>query len=315
MDDAVERRTLAGLRLQRLQPGAAQSCAGDCLLHSNGKHAPPTPHPTAVAAAHTAGGAQYALRRTKSRTKLRAGAFQWPPTSEPNTTSVCGPAQVLGTRRACGARPRATRRRPRPLCGCLDRACEDTSLASQHCAHPLFSAPYTMRSSLRRSCVPTCGAVVWANHCGTTCPSDPTASRATLTQARYTISARLARSPVRGHEGACRRSGQLRLCSYVVARRGCCAKLSQATLQSDLHSGRWRLASLFSSPAPVRLGHGLPKHLWPPVRAVQTGDHRVEQHRTTYHCHSSRPMWRTRATQARSCGSSRLHPRSNIWAR
>ena len=58
-------------------------------------------------------------------------------------------------------------------CGCPDRASGDTSVASQHCAPPLLGAPYTTRSSLRRFRVPTCGAVVWANHCcGTTYPSD-----------------------------------------------------------------------------------------------------------------------------------------------
>ena len=46
MEDAVERRALAGRRLQWLQPGAAQSRTGDCLLHRHGQHAPPTPRPT-----------------------------------------------------------------------------------------------------------------------------------------------------------------------------------------------------------------------------------------------------------------------------
>ena len=47
------------------------------------------------------------------------------------------------------------------------------------------------------------GAVVLTSHCwGTTCPSGPTASRATLHQARSTSLARFARRPVRGHVSA-----------------------------------------------------------------------------------------------------------------
>ena len=47
------------------------------------------------------------------------------------------------------------------------------------------------------------GAVVLTSHCwGTTCPSGPTASRATLHQARSTSLACLARRPVRGHASA-----------------------------------------------------------------------------------------------------------------
>ena len=89
---------LADLRLQRLQPNTAQSRTGNGLLHSNLKPAPPTPHPTGSCChAHGWRGAlivRYALRRTRSHTKLRAWAFQWPPTSEPSTTNVCGPPRT-----------------------------------------------------------------------------------------------------------------------------------------------------------------------------------------------------------------------------
>ena len=136
----------------------------------------------AVAAARTGRGARYALRRTRSRTKPRAWAFQRPPTSEPSTTSVCGPPRVSSGYAALrGVLAALSSTAPSTAvahgCGCPRSRERGNQRASQHCASPLRSAPYTTRSSLRRSCAPTCGAVVLASHCcGTTWPSDPTAS-------------------------------------------------------------------------------------------------------------------------------------------
>ena len=127
---------------------AAQSRTGDCVCYAatesmlHQRRAQP-----AVAAVRTAGGARSALRRTRSRTRLRAWAFQrrHPPRSRAQRAFVALPARVLGTRRACGARPRAARRRPRALrvaCAWLwvPRSRErghkqkKKNMASQHCA-------------------------------------------------------------------------------------------------------------------------------------------------------------------------------------
>ena len=58
VDDAVERRAFASLRLQRLPPGTSKSRTGDCLLHRDRKHAPPAPRPSCCRCrAHGEGGA------------------------------------------------------------------------------------------------------------------------------------------------------------------------------------------------------------------------------------------------------------------
>ena len=73
-----------------------------------------------------------------------------------------------------------------------------TSVASQHRARPSGDAPYTTRSRRRRSDVGTPGADVCDSHCwGTTCPSAPTASRQTASQACSTSFARRAKRPLR----------------------------------------------------------------------------------------------------------------------
>ena len=147
VEDAVERRALAGRRPQRLQPGAAQSRTGDCLLHRNQR--------------------------------------LWP---SPRECWVGGTLAALG---------HAQHGRPRPRMAVGAPIARARTQAWRHStAPPRCSAPRTRRSrACDGPCVPTCGAVVWANHCcGTTCPSDPIASPATRTQARSTILARLARS-------------------------------------------------------------------------------------------------------------------------
>ena len=161
----------------------------------------------AAAAARMAGGARWALTRTSWRTRLRAPSFHRPPTSEPRTTSFCGPARASSGYAACLRRSATRSAAPSMVtvhgCGCPVRVSGDTSVASQHKAPPCGVAPYTTRSSLRRSSAPTFGAVVCASHCwGTTWPSAPSASRATRTQACSTIFARLASRPVRGHASA-----------------------------------------------------------------------------------------------------------------
>ena len=171
-------------------------------VHCDRKHTPPTPRPChGGCRADGRRGAVGLQAHNRSRTKRRAWAFQRPPTSHderlrpaPRELRVCG---VLATLSRSAAPSTAAAHG----CGCPESG--DTSVASQHCAPPLLSAPYTTRSSRRRSCAPTFGAVVWASHCcGTTWPSDPTASRATRTQARSTSLARQARSPARGHASA-----------------------------------------------------------------------------------------------------------------
>ena len=178
---------------------------GDCLPAVQLRACSNKAVPNRQSPPHAWLGAGHALRRTRSRTKLWAWAFQRPHTSEPSTTSVCGPLRA-SSGYAARLRRSATRSTAAAHgCGGLDRASGDTSVPSQHCAPPLRSAPCTTRSSLRRS--------------------DPIASRATRT--RFTILARLARSPVRGHTSAW---------SPTAVQR---QRLSQATPQSDLCSGRW----------------------------------------------------------------------------
>ena len=184
-------------------------------------------------------GARHALRRSRSRAKLWAWAFQRPHTSEPSTTSVCGPlrTRVCGTLAALGhAQHGAVHGRCAWLWGPRSRERGHKRSVAALRSPAVLRAPCTTRSSLRRSCVPTCGAVVWANHCcGTTCPSDPIASRATRTC--FTILARLARSPVRGHASA--------WSPNAVQRQ----RLSQATPQSELRSGRWEHGGRLGLPA------------------------------------------------------------------
>ena len=122
----------------------------------------------AAAAARMAGGARWALTRTSWRTKLRAPSFHRPPTSEPRTTSFCGPARASSEYAACLRRSATRNAAPSMVtvhgCGCPVRVSGDTSVASQHNAPPCGVAPYTTRSSLRRSSAPTFGAVVCASH-------------------------------------------------------------------------------------------------------------------------------------------------------
>ena len=87
-------------------------------------------------------------------------------------------------------------------CGCPVRASGETRVASQHNAPPRGVAPLTTKSSHLRSSAGPPGAVVCTSHCwGMTCPSDPTASRATRVQARWTVFSRRANNPVRGRPG------------------------------------------------------------------------------------------------------------------
>ena len=98
------------------------------------------------------------------------------------------------------------------------------------------------RSSRRRSCAPTFGAVVWASHCcGTTGPSDPTASRATRTQARSTSLARREESSARARECVI---AEVAYCPPTAMGWSAGAamqlqRLSQAPPQGDLHSVWW----------------------------------------------------------------------------
>ena len=64
------------------------------------------------AARRTAGGARRARRRTRSRTKCCAVAFQRPPISEPSTSSFCGPPLASSGYVLCLRRSAA---QPRPL--------------------------------------------------------------------------------------------------------------------------------------------------------------------------------------------------------
>ena len=115
----------------------------------------------------------------------RHGLVQGPPTSAPSTTRRCGPPAT-----SSGYVPRLRRSATRSAapstsalhgCGCRVRVS-----ASQHKAWPVGVAPYTSMSRCRRSPGATPGAVVCASHgCGTTCPSGPTASRATWIHARH----------------------------------------------------------------------------------------------------------------------------------
>ena len=93
----------------------------------------------AVAAARTRRGARYALRRTRSRTKPRAWAFQRSPTLEPSTTSVC--------LRRSATRSTAPSMAAAHGCGCPDRVSGETSVASQH--HDEVESATVLRSDLR----------------------------------------------------------------------------------------------------------------------------------------------------------------------
>ena len=84
-------------------------------------------------------------------------------------------------------------------CVWLEQVSGETKVALEQEALPSGAAPWIRRSSRRLPAGSTCGVVVWANHCcGTTCPSNPTASRATRTQALSTTLALQASSPARG---------------------------------------------------------------------------------------------------------------------
>ena len=100
---------------------------------------PPNAVP-AAAAARTAGGARRALTRTSWRTKLRAPSFHRPPTSEPRTTSFCGPARASSGYAACLRRSATRSAAPSKVmvhgCGCPVRVSVDTSVASQHNVPP-----------------------------------------------------------------------------------------------------------------------------------------------------------------------------------
>ena len=79
-------------------------------------------------------------------------SFHRPPTSEPRTTSCCGPAHASFGYAACLRRSATRSAAPSMVtvhgCGCPVRVSGDTSVASQHNAPPCGVAPYTTRSSL-----------------------------------------------------------------------------------------------------------------------------------------------------------------------
>ena len=204
----------------------------------------------AVAAVRTAGGVRSALRRTRSRRSCGPGRSSGhPPRSRAQRAFVALPARVLGTRRACGARPRAARRRPRALRVACAWLWVPRSRERGHKPwHRSTALPIAPRARRGRGCDGP--AFRHAGRCcGPTTAVErlalptPTASRATRTQARSTILARLARSPVRGHASASspkRPAAPLQPWGgphmHVAVQK---QRLSQATPQSDLHSGRW----------------------------------------------------------------------------
>ena len=83
----------------------------------------------------------------------------------------------------------------------------ETSVTSHANASPRGVAPWIRRSSRRRSSTAV-AKLVWASQgCGTTRPSEPTASRATRIHACSSTWARRARRPLRGHASAWSPSG------------------------------------------------------------------------------------------------------------
>ena len=175
------------------RPGAAQGRAGDGLLDRHHQR-----HAHAVAAAsRSAGGARCARIRTRSRTRWSAPSLHRPPTSDPRTTSFWGPP-ALSSGYASRLRRSATRRTApsvaaAPGCGKPVRVSGETRVASQHSAPPRGVAPPVRRVHVGGRGV---GQPLLRDDF---CPSAPTASRATRTQARSTILARRARRPLRGH--------------------------------------------------------------------------------------------------------------------
>ena len=190
--------------LSRSQPHPAQQRAG-CRTLERHRRGPPT-----------SGGASQKWRlpgwpqvraglaqRGRVRTRSWHSWSQRPPSSAPSTRKRWPPARsssgyrrCLRARASCKAVPSwvAARGRGRPV---LVRG--ETTVTSQHRATPRAVAPWTTRSSRRRSSGGTPGAVVLLSHCwGTTRPSGPTASRQILIQACSMRCPRRARAPVRG---------------------------------------------------------------------------------------------------------------------
>ena len=173
VDDAVERRAFASLRLQRLPPGTSKSRTGDCLLHRDRKHAPPAPRPSCCRC--RAHGEGRAVRLETHQVSHEASGLSVPAAAhlgaehDERLRPPSRELRVRGVLRRSATRSTAPSTAAAHGCGCPDRVSGETSVASQHCAPPLRSAPYTTRSSLRRSCASTCGAVALASHCcGTT---------------------------------------------------------------------------------------------------------------------------------------------------
>ena len=150
-----------------------------------------------------AAGSRWARTARRVRTRSWHSWSQRPPSSAPSTRKRWPPARsssgyrrCLRARASCNAVPSwvAARGRGRPV---LVRG--ETTVTSQHRATPKAVAPWTTRSSRRRSSGGTPGAVVLLSHCwGTTRPSGPTASRQILIQACSMRCPRRARAPVRG---------------------------------------------------------------------------------------------------------------------
>ena len=107
------------------------SCNGE--LDGDRQASPSTSRPPS-----TAGGARRARRRTRSRTKCCAVAFQRPPISEPSTSSYCGPPLASSGYVLCLRRSATFSAAPS---GCPVLVRGDTSVASQHSAPPLAVAP------------------------------------------------------------------------------------------------------------------------------------------------------------------------------
>ena len=99
----------------------------------------------ALAAVRRAGGARWALTRTRSRTRRNAPSCQRPPTSVPRTTSRCAPPMLSSgyATRLCrsailSAAPSVAAAHG---CGCPVRVSGETNVASQQRAPPSGVAP------------------------------------------------------------------------------------------------------------------------------------------------------------------------------
>ena len=134
----------------RPQGQATVALRGGVVDDAVERRAPRQPQVAAAAARHLpARGARYALRHLETHQVSH------------EALGLGVPAAAAACLRRSATRSTAPSTAAPHGCGCPDRVSGETSVASQHCAPPLRSAPYTTKSGLRRSCAPICGRWCW----------------------------------------------------------------------------------------------------------------------------------------------------------